>query len=321
MKGSYKVRIGNARLQYKFELRRNITIVRGKSATGKSTLIGMVAEYAANGPASGITLSSAKPCVVIDGVHWRRELEEIRDSFVFIDEGNEFVRTHEFARAVRDSSNYYVLATREHLPSLPYSVDEVYVIKNDTRTKYPPVERLYSSFKSMYGDRDLSMRPQRVIVEDANSCYEFFRALCGKSGIECVSAGGKAKIVNLLKRDAGEGTLVVADGAAFGPEMEVVSEIARRKNAMLFLPESFEWLLLASGLVPDADIPAILQNPASYIESRDYFSWERFFTELLRNRTAASYLKYEKRKLNNYYLEDSSVKAICRNIPSELVGD
>ena len=33
-------------------------------------------------------------------------------------------------------------------------------------------------------------RPEVVIVEDSNSGYEFYRALCEKSGIRCVSAEG-----------------------------------------------------------------------------------------------------------------------------------
>ena len=32
-------------------------------------------------------------------------------------------------------------------------------------------------------------RPELVVVEDGNSGYEFFSALCEKSGIACESAG------------------------------------------------------------------------------------------------------------------------------------
>ncbi len=39
MKGSYEVTVRNNRLQYKFTVQRNITILRGNSATGKTTLI------------------------------------------------------------------------------------------------------------------------------------------------------------------------------------------------------------------------------------------------------------------------------------------
>ena len=48
MKGIHKVTIYTKRIRYEFELTRNITIIRGDSATGKTTLIDMVQEYVNN---------------------------------------------------------------------------------------------------------------------------------------------------------------------------------------------------------------------------------------------------------------------------------
>ena len=48
---------------------------------------------------------------------------------VFIDEGYEEIRSAEFAGAVKNSDNYYVIFNRESLHDLPYSVDEIYEIK------------------------------------------------------------------------------------------------------------------------------------------------------------------------------------------------
>ncbi len=56
MKGSYEVIVKSRRLQYKFTINRNITILRGDSATGKTTLIDMISSYQQHGIASGITL-------------------------------------------------------------------------------------------------------------------------------------------------------------------------------------------------------------------------------------------------------------------------
>jgi predicted ATPase len=42
LKGKHLVTIGNNFLRYQFEIRRNITIIKGDSATGKTTLIDMV---------------------------------------------------------------------------------------------------------------------------------------------------------------------------------------------------------------------------------------------------------------------------------------
>lgn len=50
---------------------------------------------------------------------------------------------------------------------------------------------------------------------------------------------------------------------------------------MLYLPESFEWLILSSRILNDSEIDKILEVPSDYIDSEKYFSWERFFTELL----------------------------------------
>mgnify|MGYP000358624251 CR=1 FL=1 len=38
MKGKYKVIVRNNKLHYEFEIKRNITIIQGDSATGKSNI-------------------------------------------------------------------------------------------------------------------------------------------------------------------------------------------------------------------------------------------------------------------------------------------
>ena len=45
MIGKHEVVVQNNRVQYKFAVRRNLTILRGDSATGKSTLIDLIAQY------------------------------------------------------------------------------------------------------------------------------------------------------------------------------------------------------------------------------------------------------------------------------------
>ena len=79
MKGTYLVTVGNSALQYKFEIRRNITIIKGDSATGKTTLVEMIGEYYENGENSGITLNCKKHCVVLEGRQWKYLLDNIHD--------------------------------------------------------------------------------------------------------------------------------------------------------------------------------------------------------------------------------------------------
>lgn len=104
---------------------------------------------------------------------------------------------------------------------------------------------------------------------------------------------------------------MIADGAAFGSEMDKVMRLLKeRKNAALYLPESFEWLILSSGVLKDNELKTILREPSDYIESSKYFSWERFFTSLLISRSKSTYLSYSKSVLNPSYLEESVMSAV-----------
>ena len=57
---------------------------------------------------SGVTINCDVPCHVLSGKNWQRDLAEMENSIVFIDEDNAFMKTYEFAHAARHSSNYYV---------------------------------------------------------------------------------------------------------------------------------------------------------------------------------------------------------------------
>jgi hypothetical protein len=324
MLGQHQIVIQNARVQFKLTLTRSLTLLRGNSATGKSTLIDMVAEYERDGFSSGISVSSPAPCCVLTGKFWHQRLSEIENSFVFIDEGEQFITTHEFAHAIKGSSNYYVIATREKLPMLPYSVDEIYEIKNVT-SRYPNVRKFYSQNKRLYSKSKLETVPDLVIVEDSNSGFEFWRAVCAKAQIACVSANGKSNVARALLDAPAHARhiLVVADGAAFGPEMEQVHMLAQQRGADLFLPESFEHMVLSSGLVraqgaSGAAVADILANPAAFIDSQQYFSWENFFTDELVSATAGTYLQYSKAHLNDAYLADAEFAALKTQLPYNM---
>ena len=124
LRGSYDVVVNSRRLQYKFTIRRNVTVIRGQSATGKTTLVDMIRDSNENGIDSGVTIRCDRSCVVLTNRTWERDLSELENSIVFIDEGNNFVLSQDFSEAIRHSSNYYVIVTRERLENIPYSVNE-----------------------------------------------------------------------------------------------------------------------------------------------------------------------------------------------------
>lgn len=152
MKGRYRIVIQNRRIRYDFTVERNITILRGDSATGKTALVEMIREYDENGSDSGIELSCEKKCTVLSGRNWEVQLASIRESIVFIDEGNQFVASVAFASVIQHTDNYYVIVAREGLPALPYSVNEIYGIRNSG--KYGSLKRTYNELYQIYGKMD-----------------------------------------------------------------------------------------------------------------------------------------------------------------------
>lgn len=318
MKGTYRVTIQNKKIKYDFEIRRNITVIRGDSATGKTTLVDMVREYYENGAASGVVQHCEKTCAVLEGRNWEVQLTAITDSLVFIDEGNAFVHSKAFASAIQKTDNYYIIVTREGIETLPYSVTEIYGIRNSG--KYGTLKQTYNELYRIYGKNDTEkiMPPDIIITEDSNAGFQFYEAICKKDQVQCLSANGKSNIFMLLTQHNKDRVLVIADGAAFGSQMEKIMKLLYvNKHIKLYLPESFEWTILTAGLIKDAELNGILREPAKFIESSLYFSWERYFTSLLIKKTDGTYLKYSKNFLNPVYVQPTIADLIVKTMASK----
>ena len=316
MKGKHRIIVQNKRLRYDFEIQRNLTIIRGDSATGKTTLVEMIREYTDNGDESSIELISDKKCYVLQGATWKGQLTDIRDSIVFIDEGNSFVFSDEFSDTIQKTDNYYVIVTREGLPNLPYSAEEIYGIRLSGR--YGGLKQQYNEFYHIYGTEkgESEIQPDAVITEDSNSGYSFFESVCREIGIETAAAEGKSRILQKAYHyENNNCVLLIADGAAFGSEMgRVIEYMKYHENIRLYIPESFEWLILSSGVLKDAEIQGILEEPSVHIESRDFFSWERYFTKLLVEKSKDTFLEYSKKRINPAYLKGTVREAILSRI-------
>lgn len=107
MIGRHTILIQNRAVRFYFDVERNISIIRGDSATGKTTLVGMIADYHAQEKASGVELVCDKKCVAMLGLGstWKIFLESVRDCIVFIDEGERYVSTKEFAEYIEKTDN------------------------------------------------------------------------------------------------------------------------------------------------------------------------------------------------------------------------
>ena len=314
MRGSHRIIVESKKVKYDFIIKRNITILTGDSGSGKTVLIDFIREYRRYGADSGVFVSCDCECKTINNEDWERQIEETSNSIIFIDEGNRFLTSRRFAELVQQSDNYFVLATREKLPMLPYSVNEIYGFRQSG--KFHGAKKKYNEIYHLYGEiseRD-KINPQFVITEDSNSRYDFFNELSNQKKIKCISSYGKSNIIKSLQdSESIDGTrLVIVDGAAFGSEMRDISEyLDTVRNFVLYAPESFEWILLSSNTIPNVNVAAILQQPEKYIDSKEYASWEKFFTTVLTSKTQNDPVwAYSKKKLPKAYLSSKVMSAV-----------
>ena len=245
---------------YEFIVNRKIMRITGDSATGKTALIDKIEESAYLN--SGVHVECKYPYEVMDDRFFKMIKEDIlaicekiekhsskafvdamrnllhrHDNILFFaDESFSSIASEEFALFCKYTDAFFVLVTRDPLYMLPYSYTELYEIK--TSGKFHQFVPCYNQESFLTIDLD-----RKVIVEDKLAGFEFFKQFCENS----YSADGKSNIRSLLKVD---NLQIVADGAAFGCEIEnIILDIERcGLNIKLFLPESFEYLLLDSEL-------------------------------------------------------------------------
>lgn len=317
MKGKYRIELYNSIVHYFLTVERNITILQGSSATGKSELVRLLTEYNQSRESSGITLICDKKCSVLTSDDWESRLKSMKDRIIFIDEGNSFVQTKEFARAIDGSDNYFVIIYRDSLYELPYSIREVYGLRELSASKYKKAEQIYNEMFQLYPSfSGVDISVSRILTEDSESGFQFFNTAYPK---QVFSANGKGNILSNLRKlsQNGDHVAAVVDGAAFGPEMSKVYEwLQWNPGNVVFAPESFEYLILASGIM---DVPSnILTKTYDFADSCQYMSWERFYTKYLQQLTASGSHPYQKRKLHPFYTTLGNMEKILKMLPDNL---
>ncbi len=319
MLGKYEIEVYNNRVHYFLTVKRNITVLQGNSATGKTELIRLISDHEENGISSGITVKCEVKCTVLTSVDWKIRLDRMSHCIVFIDETAVFLKTKEFAESVKGSDNYFVIVTRDDLPQLPYSVDEIYGLKNaEDTSKYKSFKKVYNEMYSLYNlKKPGAVNPDEVITEDSNAGYECFRIIYGDI---CKSAGGKSNIFRSLYTSSFDNILVIVDGAAFGAEIGKIFRYLKMsgKNCVLYAPESFEYLVLKSGIV---EIPStVIEETYQYADSIKYMSWEEFFCSYLVLKTINTVFQYNKSRLVNAYKTDKAIKRLMNILPKQILN-
>lgn len=208
MKGSYWFKAKSKKVLFEFSIRRNITVIKGDSATGKTMLLHMLYEYLRTGKQSGYSVATNAEYYVYlrdeVGRDWTDVLFPLKNTVIFIEENNDFVFTKKFAAFVKES---------------------------------------YHEFKEIYSNYPIleNNKIQNVITEDSNSGYQFWTNLFGDSNV--TSSNGNGNLIKSVQELAMGDTLVIADGAAFGSLIEsCLSSFRTQTNRRIsfWLPEEIK---------------------------------------------------------------------------------
>lgn len=167
MIGKFQIVIHDSRVRYEFELERKITIIKGNSGTGKTTLYELVYDLKRQRQ-SFIKCNYENRVMALTEENWKSEIIKYENRFLFVDEGLHFVNTVEFAEYVQKSGNYFVIISRSgRLKWLPYSVNSIFEIAGEKRGNIM-FNRLFARYAENHAS---NVNPALAITEDAKSGY------------------------------------------------------------------------------------------------------------------------------------------------------
>lgn len=325
MKGKYFICLKDKMVDFKIDIDRQFTIIRGNSSTGKSFFVDMLREYLINKkngimPAAKLTTNFNEIYVVTPTDDFNKIVEIKKNCLILMDEDCNYLFDGNFGSRVKHSDNYFMIVTRKKLSDIPYSVFSIYDFESEIKSergKYFTETRL----KPLYADADGQYNLDCLLTEDSGSGYDLFK---NSLNCEVISAGGNTRVYKeskrLFKEKKNLGILV--DSSAFGPYMVELYEYfieelkkVRNKNVYIFLPESFEYLVLRTRYFRnDGLVRSVLEKPYNYCETTKFFSYERMFTNLLTSKCRDKNIKYNKGK------RDSSCSAMLESISDEILG-
>lgn len=200
----------------------------GDSGRGKTSFFTMLYDSYTQGE-----LVSNKDLVFIDRITIVQNIQVSERNCVICDETNISSQKLEYLMQLTKQSNSYLLVFgRIDLPQLEFGAQDVYFVDS----RYPfGLKPVFECIKD-----PLSVQADVVVTEDSWSVAGLLTAILGTN---VVSAGSKNNIWKKIK--GFKYPLIIADEHKFMPAlMQIISRNRNAKKLYLFLPASFEEILL-----------------------------------------------------------------------------
>lgn len=315
MTGRYEIILTerNHNLTYRLVLDRQVTILKGNSGTGKSTLYNLALKLRkTKGADNSLHCNLLDKLTFLEAEDWDEQIKKRHNRIFLVDEfESRTVASKAFAEAVTHSDNYFLIISRSGcLNYLTYSVNSVYELQA-TKTGKETID----SFVSRYVNTSQSIKPDYVVTEDEKAGYQMYANI-----LNCpvVSAKGKDKVFDTVKPllDSGNTVFVIADGAAFGAGITRLFPMFSGKDLFVFTPECFEWLVLTYSKFKHL-LDEGFYEPWNYCDTKKYISYEPYYYDILKRLCAGLNMKYDKSNLPSG-LNSASMQSHIKSCLSDL---
>lgn len=279
----------------------------GEGATGKTILCDLIFEHN-NRNTQGITVNVTRGATIqnltADLFHADVLKQHNKGNRIFIlDEDEPFVSSNDFAVQVKESGCYFILINRDNLPQISCSTKEIYQLEH--------LDKRFITTRQMYPNTHYGklVDLKYFLTEDTRSGKQFFSRVFTDAKV--IGAGGrsriKQKLLNSIQKN--EYPIVIADGAAFGFNINEILPLVECTNCLLIIEESFEYVLLKSGIIHPNKLTTVnLDSPN--VDSHYFTSWEKYYEDLICKLTAEDYHPYKKEDLHYEYTIPKHAKAI-----------
>lgn len=144
MKGRFSLEIESRKVIYQLNIERKVTVIKGNSGTGKSSMIRLLSDHVELGKDSGVRIrksSDYKIIVFENRTDWIRELEQVHNSIIFVDEDVRYLYDKHFQKLFQTADCYIVIISRSGMfQQLPYAISSVYELRTQKNGKFSVVQ-------------------------------------------------------------------------------------------------------------------------------------------------------------------------------------
>lgn len=301
---THYIKASSSKFKFYFKFKFKFSRIIGDSGLGKTYAYGVILE-ALRGT-RGYKVESDLNVKLLTGVEDTDTLlidsSKGGDVFLF-DEYCDWILGNNFKSKLLTKDVYFVYISRNRTSNVSYDYRSLYFVYDDVKSGV--VRNMTFIDDVLYNKYNSYSNFNNVVTEDRKSGYQFNEAISSKN---VISANGKDNI-----RSYSDNCLCIVDGSAFGSCIEECLD--EFNTSILYLINSFEWLILKSNIVNDVDCVVSRFNELCY---PGFHSYEDMCTKKLIEYTQNTEIEYSKSKLPAKLKETGRLIRIVNNLDERI---